>query len=394
MRPLPATIPALSQDKKTSKKIAINHKRNKKQDHTELMDQCAKDFKYEDCKNEYWNPEEFSLLYATPLWIEADEGQRILLNQLFWVAYYSQIISAEVATIFFNQTSAAGMYALEGFRDVCDMLDLESAQERAHINAFKTVSDQFEEAVFGERVFSWEMRGPYAQTMIFPDSNKLKDWWKSLQLRSFGLLSAGNAFIASQYFTVRGMRTLNGKMVQQKLSLYYQRHPDQDNAPLPSAISYYHFMDESFHFNSSCILGHDLIGSLPKPTAFERMVGNKGIRGCQYDHRNFSAVVKGLFWYEPATFQAVYKVLRSDIFKMGDTEARHMMYRCFGEENDGNATSFDVLKTAADSYEKFLDPLDYVSDANRKMQVMRDTTLDGYLSTNRRALSRFRGISS
>jgi len=391
MSSLPADVPAITQDKKTSKKIAINHKRNKKQDHTQLLDQCAKDFDYQVCKNEYWNPEEFSLLYGTPLWNESDDGQKVLLNQLFWVAYYSQIISAEVATIFFNQTSAAGMYALEGFRDVCDMLDLESAQERAHINAFKVVSDQVEETLFKQRVFSWEMRGPYAQTMIFPDSNKLKDWWKSLQLRSFGLLSAGNAFIASQYFTVRGMRTLNGKMVQQKLSHYYQKHPDQDNAPLPSAISYYHFMDESYHFNSSCILGHDLIRSLPEPTAFERFVGNKGIRGCQHDHSNFSAVVKGLFWYEPATFPAIYKLLRSDIFKMGDLEARQMMDRCFAHENDGNLASFEVLKTAADSYERFLDPLDYVTDENRKMAVMRATTLESYLKTNRRELSRFKG---
>ena len=60
--------------------------------------------------------------------------------------------------------------------------------------------------------------------MIFPDTNKLKDWWKSLQLRSFGLLSSGSAFIASQYFTVRGLRTLNGKMVQHKLSQFYAKH--------------------------------------------------------------------------------------------------------------------------------------------------------------------------
>ena len=104
------------------------------------------------------------------------------------------------------------------------MLDLESAQERAHINAFKTISDQVEADLFGERVFSWSMRGPYAQTMIFPDTNKLKDWWKSLQLRSFGLLSSGSAFIASQYFTVRGLG-LNGKMVQHKLSQFYAKHP-------------------------------------------------------------------------------------------------------------------------------------------------------------------------
>ncbi len=386
---LPTEVPAIERDVKTSKKISINLKRNKNQDHTSLMDECAKKFNYDDCKNEYWNPEEFSLLYATPLWEQADTQQRVLLNQLFWVAYYSQIISAEVATIFFNQTSAAGLYSLEGFREVCDMLDLESAQERAHINAFKTVCEQFEASVFGRRVFTWDMRGPYVQTMIFPDSNRLKDWWKSLELRTFGLLSSGSCFIASQYFTVRGMRTLNGKMVQQKLSRYYQSHPDQANAPLPSAISYYHYMDESYHFNSSMILGHDLIDSLPKPTAFEKWVGNKSVRGCQYDHRNFSAVVKGLFWYEPATFKAVYNVLRSDIFKMSDLEARNMMQSCFAEENEGNVAAYALLRTAADSYEKFLDPLEYISAPNRKMAHMRRTTLEGYLETNRRALARF-----
>ena len=208
----------LSKDKITSKKIEINHRRNAKQDHTELLDQAASRFNYADCKDAYWNPEEFSLLYGTPLWDQASESQRVILNQLYWVAYYSQIISAEIATIFFNQTSAAGLYGLEDFRSVCDMLDLESAQERAHINSFKVVSDAVEEELFGERCFSYEMRGPYAETMIFPDSNKLKSWWKSLQLRTFGLLSSGNAFVASQYFTVRAMRTLNGKMVQQQLS--------------------------------------------------------------------------------------------------------------------------------------------------------------------------------
>ncbi|MFH7029315.1 MAG: hypothetical protein ACHBN1_28960 [Heteroscytonema crispum UTEX LB 1556] len=43
------------------------------------------------------------------------------------MAYYSQIISAEIATIFFNQISAAGLYAPEDFRLVCDTLDLEFA---------------------------------------------------------------------------------------------------------------------------------------------------------------------------------------------------------------------------------------------------------------------------
>ena len=119
---LPRPQSDLSQNARLCKKIQINHTRNKKQDHTTLLDEAAKSFDYASAKDAYWNPEEFSLLYGTPLWDESDQTQRLRLNQLYWVAYYSQIISAEIATIFFNQTSAAGLYGLEDFRDVCDML--------------------------------------------------------------------------------------------------------------------------------------------------------------------------------------------------------------------------------------------------------------------------------
>ena len=386
---LPREPSALTKDLKTSKKIEINHRRNKELDHTALLDECAKQFKYQDCQGDYWNPEEFSLLFATPLREQASESQRVLLNQLYWVAYYSQIISAEIATIFFNQTSAAGLYGMNDFRGICDMLDLESAQERAHINAFFTVSEQMEEALFGQRIFSYDMRSPYAQTMIFPNSNALKDFWRHIQLRSYALLSSGSAFIASQYFTVRGLRTLNGKMVQQKLSNYYRKHPAQETAPIPSAISYYHYMDESFHFNSSCIIGHDVIGTLPQPTLYERMVGNLSITGCQKDHSHFSTVVNGLFWYEPALFEPIYKILRSHIFGMCDKEARDMMRLCFCEENEAVHRSFDTMNLAIESYKKFLDPLDYVNGDNKNLNIMRRMNIQKYLANNRKAFKNF-----
>jgi hypothetical protein len=386
---LPRPSTAIAENVRLGKKIHLNHSRNKQQDHTALLDQAAGAFRYEDCKDAWWNPREMSLLHGTPLWDEADETQRLRLNQLYWVAYYSQIISAEVATIFLNQTCAAGLYALEDFRGVCDMLDLESSQERAHINAFKTVSDQVEEALFGERVFSWSMRGPYAQTMIFPDTNKLKDMWRGFQLRTYNLLTSGNAFIASQYFTVRGLRTLNGKMVQHKLSQFHQTLEDPANAPIPAAISHYHFMDESYHFNSSCLIGTEVIDALPAPSAFEAMVGNMALTGCQRDHSHFSAVVNGLFWHEPATFRAVYRVLRSAIFGMEHREAIAMMQRCFAEENAGNRASFQTMQTAIDSYQRYLEPLGYVNRDNKNLHIMRRTTMESYLAKNRASLASF-----
>ncbi|MCT7956264.1 P-aminobenzoate N-oxygenase AurF [Laspinema palackyanum] len=378
----------LLEHEKIYRKLQLNYHRNQQQDQTASIDQAAGKFSYPNCQQEYWNPEEFSLLYGTPLWDQSTPTQKLILNHLYWVAYYSQIISAEIATILFNQTSAAGLYAQEDFRLVCDMLDLESAQERAHINAFKTISEQVEAALFGKRIFTYPMRGPYTETMVHADTNALKTWWKQLQLRYFGMLSSGNTFLACQYFTVRGLRTLNGKLVQHKLSQYYQHHPDQENAPIPAKISYYHFLDESFHFNSSTLLSHEVVNCLKKPTPFEAFVANLGLRGCQKDHANFSVAINGIFWYDPALYSAIYELLRSPVFAMSDPDAKQMMQECFTKETEGLHRSYQTHQEARASYQFYLEKVDYAWKSNREMSIMAATSIPRYLATQKKALSR------
>ena len=369
------------------RKIQLNYRRNQQQDHTELLDAAAKRFRYEDCCDRYWQSEKFSLLYGTPLWDESTEAQRLVLNHLYWVAYYSQIISAEIATIFFNQTSAAGLYAHEGFRSICDMLDLESSQERAHIDAFQTVARQVESALFDQPLFSYPMRGPFTETKIFTDANLLQRRWKQLQLQAFGLLSAGNTFLACQYFTVRGLRTLNGKLVQHQLSQFCAQ--DVAAAAAPSQISHYHFMDESFHFNSSTLISQEVIRELPTPTAFERNVANLGIRGCQRDHNTFSVVVNGIFWQDSALYETVYRLLRSPLFSMDNAAAQSMMCRCFTQPSEGLHQSAKTHHEAGTAYQAYLDPLDYVWPSNRKMTLMSNASVSSYLAAQKKRLPQF-----
>ncbi|MEL6937933.1 MAG: P-aminobenzoate N-oxygenase AurF [Cyanobacteria bacterium J06598_1] len=369
------------------RKIQLNYRRNQQQDHTACLDLAAKSFRYGDWCDRYWQSEKFSLLYGTPLWDGATEPQRLVLNHLYWVAYYSQIISAEIATIFFNQTSAAGLYAHEGFRSICDMLDLESSQERAHIDAFQTVARQVEAELFERPLFSYPMRGPFVETMIFTDANRLQRRWKQLQLQAFGLLSAGNTFLACQYFTVRGLRTLNGKLVQHQLSQFCAA--DADSAPVPSQISHYHFMDESFHFNSSTLISQDVIGELPKPTAFEQAVANLGIKGCQKDHSAFSVVVNGIFWRDSALYDTVYRLLRSPLFSMEHKGAKHMMHKCFTQPSEGLHQSYQTHQEAMLAYQAYIDPLGYVWQSNREMSTMKTASVEGYLNTQRRSLPKF-----
>ena len=380
---------SLLDDHKTLRKLDLNYRKNRQQDNTPAMDTLAAEFRYADCKDARWNPDRFSLLYGTPLWEQATDEQRTRLNQLYWVAYYSQIISAEIATIFFNQTSAAGLYAMEDFRLICDTLDLESAQERAHINAFKSIGEAVEEAVFGERIFTYAMRGPYVETMIHANTNRVRAFWRWLQLNAFTLLSSNRAFIACQYFAVRGVRTLNGKLIQHQLSQFLAKGAKKEEAPVPARISHHHFLDESFHFNSSTVISHDVLRSLPAPTKFERWVTNRALAGSQRDHYPFSTAINGLFWYDPALFPKVYKILRSAVFNLNDAEARQLMKECFTKENEGLQQSARSREIAINSYCEYLSDLDYVNAENKEMRWMRRNSIEKHLQTNRRELKKF-----
>jgi hypothetical protein len=390
MSELASAAGGLAADVKTMKKLALNQQRNRAQDQTPTMDAGTAAFRWDDAKDQAWNPEGFSLLWGTPVWDAADARQRRMLNQLYWVAYYSQIVSAEIATIYFNQTSAAGLYGVEDFRVVCDTLDLESAQERAHIHAFRTIAGQTEDALLGRRVFTWPLRGPIAETMVFSDTGPFRAAWKRLQLRTFGLLSSENAFIACQYFLVRGLRTLNGKLVQHRLSQHYLQAEDKEGSPIPSKVSYWHFLDESFHFNSSTVISHDVVRSLRAPTAFERWVVNLGLRGCQRDHRHFSVAINGIFWHDPALYDALWHVLTSPAYGLAPADAQQLLRRTFTEESPGLHASAATHATARDSYKTYLDGLPFVDAVNREQRITAQASVADWLATNRRAFSRWR----
>ncbi len=385
------TGPSLHDNPILAKKISLNYHRNKKQDQTQLIDEAVQNFNFDQCRGEYWNPENYSLLYGTPIWNESTQSQKIILNQLYWVAYYSQIISAEIATILYNQTSAAGLYSLKDFRQVCDMLDLETSQERAHINAFYQVSSKVEQELFGERIFSYEMRPYYVETMIFNHSHAISKFWKKIQLQFYTMLSSSNAFIACQYFTVRGLRTLKGKIIQQQLSQYYLDHPQKEKAPIPSQISYFHYMDESYHFSSSHLIGSEIIELLPKPSTFEKNVANMGIRGTLKDHSYFNVTLNGIFWYEPAIFSSIFKVLTSRHFGLSKSDAIEMMKRSYCQDNDGVQAAYKTHHEAQESYKNYLANLEYVDQSNKEIKLMKRFSPQQYLTLNQRKMKNFEG---
>jgi len=225
--------------------------------------------------------------------------------------------------------------------------------------------------------------------MIYQKSNRIQKFWRNLQLRAYSLLSSGNAFIACQYFTVRGLITLNGKLIQHRLSDFYLKNRNAENIPSPAKISYYHFMDESFHFNSSSILSHDVLKCLRPPTKFEQKISNLAIRGCQKDHFHFSTTINGIFWDDRALFPVVDELLQSSVFHLSPEESKQMMYACYTKENEGSVNSYDTQQIALESYKNYLADMEYVDQENKELKVMSKSNLSEHLKRNRMGLDRY-----
>ncbi|MEL6880413.1 MAG: P-aminobenzoate N-oxygenase AurF, partial [Cyanobacteria bacterium J06607_10] len=154
-------------------------------------------------------------------------------------------------------------------------------------------------------------------------------------------------------------------------------------------ISHYHFMDESFHFNSSTLISQEVIRELPKPTTFERQVANLGIRGCQKDHSMFSVVINGIFWQDAALYKTVYRLLRSPLFGLSHQATKQMMHRCFAQESEGLHNSYTTHQEAVMAYQAYVEPLEYVWSTNRQMTTMSAASIEAYLKAQKQKLPRF-----
>jgi len=113
-----------------------------------------------------------------------------------------------------------------------------------------------------------------------------------------------------------------------------------------------------------------------------------GIRGCQKDHYHFSVAINGIFWYDPALYPTVYRLLRSPLFDMEDAEAKAMMRRCFTEESEGLHRSYRTHREAVDSYKVYLEKVGYAWQRNRDMALMNTNSIETYVQVQRRAFSK------
>lgn len=421
-----------SKEKKHLTIIEKTYHNNVDSDYTEKMWDLAKNFDYDRNRNCYWANPELSLLYGTPLYEVASPSQKLALNHLFWTANYHYIAVSEASTRMYNMVTAGVFQNLGGYEQLCGELELETDQESYHIRSFQKISYNTKTALLGKATSRQPLsskadRGLFGQLISQPlqqifagcdrqtkfsnyQDNLLaaiakqmlggrkqyysqylreleakkqpiaaasegilgqiasRDW-----LRFFTLNWGISPFMACQYYTIRYTANAYLKSWEYVYFKYFQElNKNNEFVPTPTAISYYHLLDESFHTTISQTIAKDMYKEVPKPTAYEKFLSGKMIYMMQ---KNMLGGISGILpgrcvADDPMFMFFIYKLLKSPLFGMSDGDTLYWMKKCFCQEHDGFHVGLKYRNRFLEVQRKFFGSLDYQWNVNRDMRIM------------------------
>ena len=198
-------------------------------------------------------------------------------------------------------------------------------------------------------------------------------WTSQSMLRFIMFNWGGSPFLASQYYNVRMMANMLLKNREHRIFRYYRKLKQQGAfIPAPTAVSYYHLLDESFHTTMSQVIGRDLYKDFPAPTAYEKFVANLSIYLVQYNAlQGLNPAIPGLYLRdEPFVMGFIFKLLQQPLFGMSAPEALDWMERCFCHDHDGLIVAGRWHQKLLKEHRHFFEKIDYLWPVNREMRLM------------------------
>ncbi len=385
----PSTSPRIVHGQKNLKLIEVNYKRNSGSDFTERIEQLQKEFVYSEHSAHAWVEPEFAVLYGSPFYTQASEAQKLALNHLYWVCFYNYSIGGEVSTMVYNQLTCGAFYPLGGYETVCRELDLETSQERVHVEAFRKIGQQTEIALLGELTFNRSLPN-YVEAAIIHPQTGARSFLRNAPAQFYALQVGVSPFVASQYYIVRGLRNIQLKVKEYRHSQLY-RDLEKTGAfvPGPTAVSHYHYLDEAFHTATSQLLSHDLYKDFKDPSLSERFAANLGILGVQRTMQTLSGAVPGIFSDDEQYMPLLYRMMRSPLFGLDAREARAMLKNCLCYEHEGFHVAQRYHQKALADNLKYVEAADYLWPVNRELRIMARATVGQSLKNNVKAFNRF-----
>ena len=446
-----STLPKL-REKKHFQVIEKTYRNNTDSDYTEKMWALARNFDYPSNSNHYWTTPELSLLYGTPLYEVASPSQKLALNHLFWTANYHYIAVSEASTRMYNMVTAGVFQNLAGYEKLCRELELETDQESYHIRSFQKISyntkiallgkitsgnplsSKLDKGLFGQltpkplqQLFSSShyrttfsgyqdyVLSSIAKQMLGDKKQYYSQYLRELEqknqpiaaasegilgqiaprhwLRFFTLNWGISPFMACQYYSIRYTANAYLKSWEYVYYKYFQELEKKNEfVPTPTAISYYHLLDESFHTTISQTIAKDMYKELPKPTAYEKFLSGQMISMMQKNMLGgLSAVLPGRCVADSPLFMLfIYKLLKSPVFGMSNQETLYWMEKCFCQEHDGFHVGLKYRNRFLEAQRKFFSCLDYQWTVNREMSLMAaGGSIDKAIKSNIKVLEKF-----
>ncbi|MGL6343992.1 MAG: hypothetical protein ACRC80_33210 [Waterburya sp.] len=404
--------------KKHSQLIAKTYQSNIASDYTEKIAELGKNFDYHSNSNHYWGDPELSTFYGTPLYAEASESQKLALNHLYWVGQYNHTANSEANTMLYNQITEGVFAHFDDYQTLCQELSFETDQERYHIKTFQKIGYKTKIALLGKsglgnplaaksgwlKTPAWrksvnisadaarEATFRLVTRMMLGDRSNYSQYLQSRDEQSIPTTTGGLAeltgsptafkfftlnwgsspFLASQYYAVRMIANMSLKTYEHQYFKHFKKlHKTGEFVPVPTEVSYYHLLDESFHTTMSGLIAQELYRDFGKPTAYEKFVANLTIYLAQ------KGVLGGLSGGLPAVFRddasfliSFYRLLQSPLFEMPATEALQWMEKCLCHEHEGFHLNFQYHQRLLNEFRRFFEPLDYLWAVNREMRLM------------------------
>ncbi|MBG1258278.1 hypothetical protein F8S20_03530 [Nostoc sp. BAE] len=411
------------------------YQNNKDSDYTEKLKELGNEFNYAKNSNYYWSKPDLSLLYGTPLYDAASETQKLALNHLYWVGNYNHTAVSEASTSIYNMVTSGVFRAVGGYETLCDELDFETEQESYHIRTFQKIGYKSKMAIVGKTILGNSLYGktakdnnswlsllipqpvqeyftssqgssPFsiqrdntlsaiAKTMLSDKKQYYSQYLRNLEekgepipapadglagriaprhwLRFYTVHWGMSPFMACQYYSLR--YTANAILKNQEYPyVRYYRELEQkgEYIPAPTAVSYYHLLDEAFHTTISQTIARDMYKDFPKPTAYEKFISGLIVYQIQRNLLSgLSGVLPGRCVYDDKMLMLFYyKLLKSPLFGMETKEALNWMEKCFCQEHEGFQTGLKYHHSLLELMRRLFSRLDYQWAVNRDMGIM------------------------
>jgi hypothetical protein len=362
---------------------------NKSSNYTEKMEELYKSFSYHENSEHNWTYPEFSLLYGSPIYEVASESQKRALNHLYWVSFYNYVMGGEITTMVCNQICCGAFYHLGDYEVVCHELDIETSQERVHVEAFRHIGRLTELALFDKTIFERPMPS-YLDGSLTEPQKQGRSFLSRLPVMFVHARIGNSPFLATQYFVARGLRNIQAKVKEYQHSLYGRERSKQGEfVCAPTLVSHNHCFDEGYHTTTSKFIGHEMRKDFGKPDALDVFLANGMIKEVQYSMDELSCAVPGIFANDAQYIPFVYEMLRSSLFGLSHQEALLLIEKSFCQEHEGFQVAAKYHHRALTQNLEFVADLEYLNSYNRELRVMASASIDKAIKNNIAAFQRF-----